>query len=131
MQCRVGSEKSCLWKEWWFYIYNLKIGKIEIEISLLRGEWGCEILVDNFCSEFWKFFASPSLCSNCMSLIYFTHLLYTFVLLCSVFASNIFSIIYLFHPIFASFFQNSCIFRKLRYSLKFWTVKEVTCLFLC
>ena len=39
--------------------------------------------------------------------------------------------IYLIHPNFSSFFQNNCIFRKLRYSLKFWIIKEVTCPFLC
>ena len=77
-----------------------------MEISLLRGERGCEILVDNFCLEFLKFFASHSLCSSCMSLIYFIHLLYSYIYtLCSVFARNIFSLIYLIHRNFA-FFQN-------------------------
>ena len=54
-----------------------------MEISVLRGEWGCEILVDSFCLEFWKFFASPSLCAVtvAMSLIYLIHSKYIFYLL--------------------------------------------------
>ena len=50
--------------------------------------------------------------------------------LCSIFARNIFSHIYLIHPIFASFFQNNC---KLRYYLKFselWKMSPVTWPFL-
>ena len=101
-----------------FILYNLKI--VKTWNGNLSFERGMEMW--NISRQF-LFFASPSLCSNCMSLIYFIHLLYPFVL-CSVFASNIFSIICLIHRSFASFFQNNCIFRKLSYSLKFWTVKK-------
>ena len=101
-----------------------------MEASILRGEWGCEILVNNFCSEFWTFFVSPSLCSNCMSLVYFIHFLHAFVL-CVLFLPVIYFFMYIIHPNFASFFQNNCIFRKLRYSLKFWNLKDVACPFLC
>ena len=84
-----------------------------MEISLLRGEWGCEILVANFRSEFWKFLASPSLCSNCISLTtlltYYIHLYFVFFCFCQ---KHIFTYI-LNSPTFCFFFfQNNCIFYK-------------------
>ena len=86
------------------------------------------ISVRNFESSLHPLPYGVTVCHLYILFTYYTHLYFVFFSFCQKY---IFTCL-LYSPRFCFFFSKIIVFfRKLRYSSKFWTVKEVTCSFLC